>query len=99
MQKINKRACRKYADPHLYFDPNNGLLYAEKLDYLVRSAVKRIGGQRLLLLYLYDRKKAASGDFIPFMTIFQGKEDFCNLVRKEDGELVWRRSSFEKLFG
>lgn len=99
MQNINKRACRKYADPHLYFDPNNGLLYAEKLDYLVRSAVKRIGGQRLLLLYLYDRKKAANGDFIPFMTIFQGKEDFCNLVRKEDGELVWRRSSFEKLFG
>lgn len=98
MKKINKRACRRFADPQLYFDLNNGLLYTEKLDYLVRTSVKNIGGQRLLLLYFYDRAAAAKHNFIPAMTIFQGKEDFCNLVRKEDGRLVWRRSSFEHLF-
>ncbi len=61
MKKINKRTCRPFADPHLKMDPNNGLLISDKYSYIVRTAVKIIAGQKLLLIYIYSREQAASG--------------------------------------
>lgn len=95
--KINKKACRPYADPKHTINANNGLLLADNISYIVRTAVKNIGGKRLLLLYVYDRKQAAAGQFIPSYTIFQGRDDYITLVHNEDGTSLWRAAAFERL--
>lgn len=41
--KINKRECRKFADPGFKMNQNHGLLHAEKVKYIVRTAVKNTG--------------------------------------------------------
>ncbi len=61
--KINKRECRKFADPELKMNQNHGLLHAEEVKYIVRTSVKNIGGKRLLVLYIYLREQAAAGNF------------------------------------
>jgi len=95
--KINKRECRKYAAPDLAIPASHGLLHAKQIHYIVRTATKNIGGSRLLVLYIYDRKKALAQDFRPVYTLFQGKDDFITLTRREDGSLVWRTASFDNM--
>lgn len=97
MKKINKRACRVFADPHLKMNEQQGLLITDKVSYIVRTAIKNISGQRLLLIYVYSREQAASGTFTPLWTIFQSRTEYWNLKRKEDGSLVWRCASFKSL--
>ncbi len=43
--EIKKRECRKFADPELKMNRNHGLLHTEKVKYIVRTAVKNIGGK------------------------------------------------------
>lgn len=95
--KINKRECRKFADPGLKMNRNHGLLYTEKVKYIVRTAVKNIGGKRLLVLYIYPREQAADGIFLPVWTMFQSRTEYVTLSRKEDGSTCWRRASFYNL--
>lgn len=97
--KIDRRKCRKYADPGLKMSPGNGLLHAEQVSYIVRAAVKLIGHKRILVLYVYSREEAVEGCFIPLWTVFQGKEDFAVLARREDGALSWRVTAFSELDG
>ena len=47
---LSKRACRRYADPKLTFQQNNGLLHSGQIKYIVRTAIKNVGGKRILLL-------------------------------------------------
>lgn len=94
---LSKRECRRYADPKLPFQQNNGLLHIRQIKYIVRTAIKNVGGKRILLLYIYLREQLEKGVFSPHWTVFQGKEDFITLATREDGSLGWRVSNFDNL--
>lgn len=94
---INKRECRKYEDPGITIPASNGLLYVKQVQYIVRTAIKNIGGSRLLLLYLYNRKQAEKRNFQPAFILFQGKDDFATLAQGDDGLLKWRTASFDNM--
>lgn len=95
--KLNKKECRKYADLELTMSPDHGLLHAEQVDYIVRSAVKIIDHHRTLILCVYPRQQAAQGDFRPLWTVFQGKDDYITLARRPDGTTFWRTAAFKHL--
>lgn len=97
MKRIDKRQCRKYADPGWKIPSGHGLLHAESVKYIIRTAVRNIGHKRLLVLYLYPRTRAAAGDFRPLWTVFQGKDDFITLETQEDGKTRWRTAGIERL--
>lgn len=92
--EIKKRECRKFADPGLKMNRNHGLLHAEEVKYIVRTAVKNIGGKRLLVLYIYLREQAAAGNFKPVWTMFQGRMEYTTLSYREDGSTYWRKAAF-----
>lgn len=94
---LSKRACRKYADPKLAFCQNSGLLYCEQIKYILRTAIKNVGGKRVLILYVYLREQLEKGVCSPLWTVFQGKEDFFTLAAREDGSRSWRVSNFDNL--
>lgn len=95
--KLNKRKCRVFADPRLKFPSGNGLLCARQIGYIVRTAVKIIDHHKILILYVYPRKQLVEGNFQPCYTVFQAKDDFITLARKEDGSTTWRKSEFDNL--
>lgn len=95
--KLIKRECRKFADPGIKMPLNNGILHAGQVKYIVRTTIKIINHHKILILYLYDRRKAAQGDFNPCMTIFQSTDDFITLSYKDDGSTFWRTAAFERL--
>lgn len=97
MKKIDKRSCRKVLDPAGQLNLNHGVFYAESISYIVRTAVKNIGHQRLLVLYVYSRKEAVNGSFLPKWTVFQSKNDYITLERKDDGTTIWRTAAFLNL--
>lgn len=97
MIKINKRKCRKLAIPDRKLQPDNGILHAKQIDYIVTTAIRNIAHHRTLILYIYPRDQASEGDYIPLWVIFQTKDDFITLSRKEDGSTTWRTASFENL--
>ena len=86
--EIKKRECRKFADPELRMNRNHGLLHATKVKYIVRTAVKNIGGKRLLVLYIYQREQAAEGNFRPVWTMFQSRNEYITLFRREQGRFL-----------
>ena len=92
--KINKRECRKFADPGISMNRNHGLLHAAEVKYIVRTAVKNIGGKRLLVLYIYSREQAAEGIFQPVWTMFQSRTEHITLSYREDGSTRWSKASF-----
>lgn len=95
--KLDRRKCRKFAERDLNIPRGNGLLYAQQIEYIIRTAVRVIDHHKVLVLYVYSREEAAEGDFRPDFTVFQGRDDFVTLARKEDGTTSWRVSSFEYL--
>lgn len=96
---LDKKALRKFAagNPAPAIPPGHGLLRASQVDYIVRTAVRIIGRRRTLVLYVYDRAKAADGDCTPVWTMFQAGEDYITLARREDGSACWREAAFERL--
>ena len=87
MKAINKRECRKFAFPESHFQKTNGLLHTEKVEYVVRAAIRNVDGRRMLLLYLYKTKEAATGKAVPTYTVFQTKTNFLTLERLKMGRL------------
>ena len=96
---LDKKALRKYAadNPAPAIPPGHGLLHAPQVGYIVRTAVKIISHRRTLVLYIYDRERAASGDSTPIWTMFQAGGDYITLARREDGSTDWRTAAFENL--
>lgn len=45
--KLDKRACRHAANVPLHISLNAGVLYTERVKYLVTAAVKLLGGHGL----------------------------------------------------
>lgn len=95
--KLNKRECRKFADPRTKMQLSSGLLHAEQIKYIIRTAVKIIDCHKILVLYIYSREKAAQGDFKPLMTMFHCQNDFVTLECRDDGSTAWRTSAFDHL--
>lgn len=95
--KLNKRKCRKFADPDTKMQINRGLLHAEQIKYIIRTAVKIIDRHKILILYIHPREKAAQGDFKPIMTMFHCRNDFATLEFRDDGSTAWRTSAFNHL--
>lgn len=95
--KLNKKECRKFADPCMKLNLRSGIMNAGQVDFIVRAAVKIIDRHKTLVLWLYSREQAPQGNIRPCMAVFQGRDDFATLIRKEDGSTVWRVSSFNRL--
>ncbi len=93
MRKLSKKDCRLYAQQKWQADRSRGLFMAESVKHIVRTAIKNIGGQRVLVLYLYPTQRADTDELYPSHTVFQGREDYITMVRREDGTLDWRTAT------
>ena len=94
---MRKKELRKHADPGLRFSPGHGLLHTEVLNYIIRAAVKNIGGQRVLTVYVYDRQSAAQGNNAPRYTVFQSRQEYITAEHMEGGALRWRSACLYNL--
>lgn len=97
MRKIDKRACRKLAMPELEFNLNEGVLHVESCPYIIRTAVHNISGQRILVLYIYQRESILAGSIKPRWVVFQGRDDFATLSLRENASATWQCSPFDSL--
>ena len=96
-RKIDKRACRKLAMPELEFNLNEGILHAESCPYIIRTAVRNISGQRILVLYIYQRENILAGSIKPRWVMFQSRDDFATLSLRENASATWQCSTFDSL--
>jgi len=95
--KLNKKECRKFAISEKKMCTDSGIFRAEQIEYIIRTAVKIIDRHKILILYIYLRKKAAQGNLKPCMTMFHSLDNFITLEYKDDGSTVWRTAAFERL--
>ena len=95
--KLDKRACRHASNVPLYISLNAGVLYTDRVKYLVTAAVKLLGGHRVLTVYFYECERLKANDRMPKWVVFQGKDDFATLERDAEGNVKWRDSMLENL--
>ena len=96
-RKIDKRACRKLAMPELEFNLNEGVLHVESCPYIIRTAVHNISGQRILVLYIYQRESILAGSIKPRWVMFHSRDDFATLSFREDAKATWQCSTLGSL--
>lgn len=96
-RKIDKRACRKFAIPELEFNLNEGVLHVESCPYIIRTAVRNIAGQRILVLYIYQRESILAGSIKPRWVMFHSRDDFATLSFREDAKATWQCSTLGSL--
>lgn len=96
-RKIDKRACRKFAMPELEFNLNEGILHAESCPYIIRTAVRNISRQRILVLYIYQRENILAGSIKPRWVMFQSRDDFATLSLRENASATWQCSVLDFL--
>lgn len=96
-RKIDKRACRKLAMPELEFNLNEGVLHVESCPYIIRTAVRNIAGQRILVLYIYQRESILAGSIKPRWVMFHSRDDFATLSFREDAKATWQCSTLDSL--
>lgn len=96
-RKIDKRACRKLAMLELEFNLNEGVLHVESCPYIIRTAVRNIAGQRILVLYIYQRESILAGSIKPRWVMFHSRDDFATLSFREDAKATWQCSTLGSL--
>ena len=96
-RKIDKRACRKFAMPELEFNLNEGVLHVESCPYIIRTAVRNIAGQRILVLYIYQRESILAGSIKPRWVMFHSRDDFATLSFRENAKATWQCSTLGSL--
>lgn len=96
-RKIDKRACRKLAMPELEFNLNEGVLHVESCPYIIRTAVHNISGQRILVLYIYQRESILAGSIKPRWVMFHSRDDFATLSLRENASATWQCSMLDSL--
>lgn len=96
-REIDKRACRKLAMPELEFNLNEGVLHVESCPYIIRTAVRNIAGQRILVLYIYQRENILAGSIKPRWVMFHSRDDFATLSFREDAKATWQCSTLGSL--
>ena len=84
--KLDKRACLHAANVPLHISQNAGVLYTDRVKYLVTAAVKLLGGHRVLAVYFYECERLKANDRMPKWVVFQGKDDFATLERDAAGK-------------
>ena len=94
---MNKAECRKYVSEPLRIEADSGLLCSDPVEWLVTARVRVIDHRRTLVLQVYSRAGTAQGDLLPKWTVFQQKDDYLTLERREDGTASWRTACFERL--
>ena len=97
--KLDKRACRHAANVPLHISLNAGVLYTERVKYLVTATVKLLGGHRVLTVYFYECERLKANDRMPKWVVFQGKDDFSTLERDAAGNVKWRDAMLTNLTG
>ena len=97
--KLDKRACRHAANVPLHISLNAGVLYTDRVKYLVTAAVKLLGGHRVLAVYFYECERLKANDRMPKWVVFQGKDDFTTLERDAAGNVKWRDAMLTNLTG
>ena len=97
--KLDKRACRHAANAPLNISLNAGVLYTERVKYLVTAAVKLLGGHRALAVYFYECERLKANDRMPKWVVFQGKDTFATLERDAAGNVKWRDAMLTNLTG
>lgn len=96
-RKIDKRACRKLAMPELEFNLNEGVLHVESCPYIIRTAVRNVAGQRILMLHIYQRESILAGSIKPRWVMFHSRDDFATLSFREDAKATWQCSTLGSL--
>lgn len=96
-RKIDKRACRKFAMPELEFNLNEGVLHVESCPYIIRTAVRNISGQRILVLYIYQSENILAGSLKPRWVMFHSRDDFATLSFRENAKATWQCSTLDSL--
>ena len=96
-RKIDKRACRKFAMPELEFNLNEGVLHVESCPYIIRTAVRYIAGQRILVLYIHQRESILAGSIKPRWVMFHSRDDFATLSFRENAKATWQCSTLDSL--
>lgn len=96
-RKIDKRACRKFAMPELEFNLNEGVLHVESCPYIIRTAVRNVAGQRILMLYIYQRESILAGSIKPRWVMFHSRDDFATLSFRENAKATWQCSTLDSL--
>lgn len=96
-RKIDKRACRKLAMLELEFNLNEGVLHVESCPFIIRTAVRNIAGQRILVLYIYQRESILAGSIKPRWVMFHSRDDFATLSFREDAKATWQCSTLGSL--
>ena len=95
--KLDKRACRHAANVPLHISLNAGVLYTERVKYLVTAAVKLLGGHRVLTVYFYECERLKANDRMPKWVVFQGNVTFATLERDAEGNVKWRDAMVQHL--
>lgn len=96
-RKIDKRACRKLAMPELKFNLNEGVLHVESCPYIIRTAIRNISGQHILVLYIYQSESILAGSIKPRWVMFHSRDDFVTLSFREDAKATWQCSTLGSL--
>ena len=96
-RKIDKRDCRKFAMPELEFNLNEGVLHVESCPYIIRTAVRNIAGQRILVLYIYQSENILAGSIKPRWVMFHSRDDFATLSFRENAKATWQCSTLDSL--
>ena len=98
-QKLNKKECRKFAQPKVKIDLQAGIFHCEQVKYVVTAAVKIIDRHKTMVLYFYPVAGICSGRFAPQYVLFQSKQDFVTLEFCEDEKTRWRVCHADALNG
>ncbi|WP_440553812.1 PcfJ domain-containing protein [Vescimonas sp.] len=83
--------------PELEFNLNEGVLHVESCPYIIRTAVRNIAGQRILVLYIYQRESILAGSIKPRWVMFHSRDDFATLSFREDAKATWQCSTLGSL--
>lgn len=103
--KLDKRACRHAANVPLHISLNAGVLYTERVKYLVTAAVKLLGGHRVLTVYFYDCERLKTNDRIQNSLSILSKSDSSTLSQTLcigtvwDQKLMTRKNAHTAFYG
>lgn len=97
MKGIDKKECRQFLEPLVPPSSDCGLFLVDKLQYIIRTAVKTIGHRRVLVLCLYARGKTPGDRPKLAYTTFQSNDSFITYDHKAGTKTVWRTAMLENL--
>ena len=96
-QILNKKECRKFAQPKAKFDLQSGIFHCEQVKFVVTAAVKIIDRHKTLVCSIFPVDKVADGCILPQYVLFQTRQDFVTLEYQDEGKTRWRQCQTDAL--